>query len=456
VSTSSSGPAPRPSSPESSPASGPSRRLPLPEGTLPVGVGLLIAGFATYAFFKVGRNALGGDDEFAPISAMWFATFSLAPGIFLPLEQELGRALAHRRARQNGGRPVVRRVVSLGAMLAAVVLFLILLLSPLIVEHYFDGDWVMVIALATAFLAYAPAHLARGVCSGSGRFKSYAVVMGADGVVRIVLCILLAIVGVSAAGPYAMAVAIAPLFGVGYTWARGELRTDPGPPSNWSEVTPNLGWLLVGSIFSATLLNAGVVAANLLAEDDQDQLVTQFAYGVLLARIPLFLFQAVQAALLPRLAQLAARGELAEFRSGLRRLMTLVIVVGVVGTAGALVLGPFVIERVYDADLSGKTLAMLSLSSAGFMLALAEAQAVIALRGHALVAAGWVLSFVTFVVVTWLAGDDLFRRIEIALVASSFVGVAVFALALRHRLRAGVVPDESSMFEAITDMPFET
>ena len=78
-------------------------------------------------------------------------------------------------------------------------------------------------------------------------------------------------------------------------------------------------------MFAAALLNAGPIAATLLADDDQDASSSrQFAYGVLLARIPLFLFQAVQAALLPRLSRLAARGELDEFRAGLRRLLMLV------------------------------------------------------------------------------------------------------------------------------------
>ncbi len=53
---------------------------------------------------------------------------------------------------------------------------------------------------------------------------------------------------------------------------------------------------------------------TLLADDEEAELVTQFSYGVLMARIPLFLFQAVQAALLPRLSRLAARNELVEFR----------------------------------------------------------------------------------------------------------------------------------------------
>ena len=431
-------------------------RTPLPEGTIPVGIALLIAGVATYAFFKVGTVAVGGADEFAPIASMWFAVFALAPGFFLPLEQELGRALSHRRAIGEGGRPVVRRVVGLGGILVAVVTLCILALSPLIATSYFDGDWFMVVALIAAFAAYAPAHMARGVCSGSGRFREYALIMGSDGIVRIVLCVLLAVIGVSAVGAYGLAIAISPLFAVAYVYQRKGLQTDPGPPAELREVTPNLGWLLIGSVCAATLLNAGPIAASLLAPDGSNELITAFSYGVLLSRIPLFLFQAVQAALLPRLSRQAARGEFTAFRSGLRRLMVVVLAVGLIGTVGAFVLGPWALRLVYDVDLSGRTLALLSLSSAVYMLALATAQAVIALQGHALVALGWVIGVVTFLLGTWLSADEVFRRIEIGLVLSSLAALAAFALGLRHRLRVGAVPTQSSMMEAITDMPFET
>ncbi len=431
-------------------------RTPLPEGTLPVAAGLLIAGVATYAFFKVGTWAVGGEDAFNPISSLWFATFALAPGFFIPLEQELGRALSARRAIGEGGRPVVARVARLGVILVTLVVVAIICLSPIIATNYFDGDWVMLVALIVAFSAYAPAHVARGICSGSGRFHSYAVVLGTDGVVRIVLCVLLAIAGVTATGPYGFAVALAPLVGVAYVFSRGNLHTDPGPEASWSEVTPNLGWLLLGSVFASTLLNAGPIATTILADDSDKALVTQFAYGVLLARIPLFMFQAVQAALLPRLSRLATTGELDEFRAGLRRLLMVVLAVGVVGTLGALVLGPFVIELVYDADLTGRTLAMLALGSACYMAALALAQAVIALKGHALVALGWFTGAVAFVLGTWLSSDDLFRRVEIGLVVSSFAAVAAFALALRYKLASGAVPDRGSVLEALTDRPLES
>ncbi|MEP6299325.1 MAG: polysaccharide biosynthesis protein, partial [Ilumatobacter sp.] len=190
--------------------SAPVRRMPVPDGTVPVGIALLIAGVATYAFLRIGTLAVGGEDEFAPIVSLWFATFALAPGFFLPLEQELGRALAHRRATGDGTGPVIQKVARLGAGLTAVVVIAILAASPLIASDYFDGDWWMVAALVGTFVAYAPAHLARGICSGSGRFKDYAVIMGSDGVVRILLCLALALVGIKAAGAYGFAVALSP------------------------------------------------------------------------------------------------------------------------------------------------------------------------------------------------------------------------------------------------------
>jgi O-antigen/teichoic acid export membrane protein len=400
-----------------------------------VGAALLIAGVATFAFFRIGTDALGGDDAFQPMTALWFATFALAPGFFLPLEQELGRAVSHRKAQGQGGQPVVRRVVGLGIGITLVVLVAILALSPLITREYFDGNWWMLAALAIAFVSYAPAHLARGVCSGSGRFRSYAFIIGSDGVIRVAACLLFWALGIDNPAPYALAVAFSPLAAVFAVGARGQLHTEPGPPAPWNEVTQNLGWLLLGTVLAGGLLNAGPIAAKLLGNDAQHAEITHFGKGVLLARIPLFLFQAVQAALLPRLARLAAQGDYDEFRAGYRRLMNIVVTVGVVGTAGAFVVGPFFLDVMYPgAELTGRTMAMLALSSALYMAALATSQAVVALHGHGWVAVGWATAVAGFFLGTWLSSNDLFRRIEIGLTMSSLSALLVFIVALRRRL----------------------
>jgi O-antigen/teichoic acid export membrane protein len=433
-----------------------SSRIPLPEGTAPVAIGLLIAGICSFAFFRVGKMALGSEHAFKPVISLWFATFALAPGFFLPLEQELGRALSARRALGQGGRPVVMKVLTLGTILVIAVMVTIGVAGPWLRKSYFDGSWVMVIALMVAIAAYAPTHLSRGLCSGTGRFRAYAVVMGADGLVRIILCLVLAFLGVKAVGWYGFAVAIAPLLGVFLVMSRGQLRSDPGPESSWQEVTPNLGWLLLGSVMAAGLVNAGPIATNLLAGKGEGDLVTRFGQGVILSRIPLFLFQAVQAALLPRLSRLAATGAMTEFRDGFSKLLRIVMVVGLLGVVGSFALGPFVVEKLYTTHLTRRTLAMLALGSAFYMLGLAIAQAVIALHGHALVALGWTIGMLTFVLSTFLIDGEVFRRVELALVISSAASMVVFWLALRSLLQAGAVPDQGSLLQALTDMPMES
>jgi len=428
--------------------------VPLPEGTIAVGIGLLVAGISSYAFFKIGQEALGKED-FKPIVALWFATFALAPGFFLPLEQEMGRALAHRRALSLGGTPVVRRIVPLGVAITMAVSGTVAALGPLATREFFEGYGLVTVALIIAFISYAPAHLARGICSGEGRFSAYGMVIGADGFVRIVGCVVLWQLDVHDVGAYAMLVAVAPLTGVLIVGSRGQLRTSHGPPAQWSEVTSNLGWLLVGSIMGAGLVNAGPIAIDVLAADSQRDEVTRFGNGVLLARIPLFLFQAVQASLLPRLARLAAAGDLAEFRGGFRRLMFVVLSVGAIGVGGSFAIGPDVLDLLYDGGLDRRTLTMLAIGSAIYMVALATAQAVIALHGHAWVAVGWLAGMIAFLVTTWLSARDLFLRVEIGLVVSSSVALVVFLGSLRQLLTHGATIDEGSVLEALSDRPLE-
>ena len=52
--------------------------------------------------------------------------FLAGPGLFLPLEQEISRALAERRARNQGGVPVVRRAATIGVGLGLGVLVLLI------------------------------------------------------------------------------------------------------------------------------------------------------------------------------------------------------------------------------------------------------------------------------------------------------------------------------------------
>ncbi len=428
-------------------------RAALPEGTIPVAAGLFLAGFTAYAFFKVGQVALG-KEHFQPIVALWFTTFALVPGFYMPLEQEMSRAIAHRKALHQGAAPIVRKMTTLSLGFSAVLIAVVLITSPILTTHMFEGYWSVTIALVIAFIAYAPMHLARGIVSGSARFRGYGIIMGVDGLTRIGACIVLWMLGVENVGAYAIAVVAAPLVAVAAVALRKDLAQQDGPEASFTEIAPNLGWLLLGSVMGAALVNAGPLGVNLLATSSEAAKVTAFGNGVLLSRVPLFLFQAVQAALLPRLARLAAQKAYAEFRHGLATLLKVVVGVAVLGTVGSFVLGPWALKLVYGDGLDRRTLTLLALASGLYMLALSVAQAVIALHGHKYVAYGWLAAMLSFGGVTAVASRDLYLRVELGLVSGSTVALLIFGYALRKQYASGATPDAELIAEAMRDSPF--
>jgi apolipoprotein N-acyltransferase len=68
------------------------------------------------------------------------------------------------------------------------------------------------------------------------------------------------------------------------------------------------------------------------------------------------------------------------------------------------------------------------------MVAVAFAQATIALQGHAIAGIGWALGFGSFVAIAAWSSSDLYLRVELALVGSSLVALISFMVALRSRM----------------------
>src|SRR3954451_24301617 len=92
------------------------RKLPVPEGTYAVGLGLLISGITAYGFQILAFNGLTKSED-AALNRLWILAFVVAPGSFLPLEKEVGRAVPYRRSRSTGGGPVVRKAAKAGLIL---------------------------------------------------------------------------------------------------------------------------------------------------------------------------------------------------------------------------------------------------------------------------------------------------------------------------------------------------
>jgi O-antigen/teichoic acid export membrane protein len=406
-------------------------RSALPSGSFTIGSGLLVGGVSIYVFFRLGQEALG-QDGFKPIVSLWFVMFALVPGFFLPLEQEVSRSVAHRRALGDGVRPVVRKVAPVAAAITLLLVVAVALARTRLTNDLFEGSAVVTLALVIALVGYAPFHIARGICSGLGHFRIYSLMIALDGLLRVIACAVFLLAGLDRVGPYALMVAVVPLVIAVGAFASGRLRTSPGTPASWGELAPNLGWLLLGTLCSGALINAGPLTVDLLGEGTAPEVVTRFGNAVLLARIPLFLFQAVNAAMLPRLTQLVTLRDDTEFRAVLRRLFTLVGGVGVIGVVGAFIAGPWVLDLVYDGGIDRRTITLLAFASAVYMLAQACAQSVLSMSGHVFVAVGWVTSFISFVATAAWSSDDLFLRVELALITSAAVALAIFMFGLRR------------------------
>ncbi len=411
-----------------------SERNPLPDGTLTVGGGLVVNGVMSYAFLGIAGRTLG-TDAFEPLSVYWALIYLICPGFFLPLEQEVSRSLANRWARGLGVGPLIRQAGQLGAGLTVALVAVTAVSAPLLLDHLFDDQVLIVLALVFAILGYAAVHLARGALAGLGRFKGYSKYYVFENTIRVAACVVLWLLDTDTAGPYAVAAGLAP--GLALVFAlRGEHDLgSEGPEADWAELRAALGSLLAASVLTAFLLYAGVLAIELLGEEGDDGEASVFLAGLAVSRVPVFLFQAVQASLLPKLSALAGAGRFREFRDRLWRLLYAVGAIGALGVLGAGLLGPVLIDVLFGDDyaLDRIDLVLLAASSAAFMLAVALSQALIALEGQSRVAFGWLVGVLGFFAVT-AVGEDLFFRVEAGLAAGSAIAAVVIGLLARDRL----------------------
>ena len=398
------------------------RKLPVPEGTYAVGLGLIISGITAYGFQILAFRGLSKTD-YAALNGLWILLFIVAPGFFLPLEQEVGRAVAHRRANGEGGGPVIRKAAwASAALTGGLVVFTLVWAFDLPARRAAvprpDG--------AARVLPHR-ARDVRGPVPGEGRVLRQRALrpLRHDPRER----------GHHPDDPADRArrardrqPALVRARARGAAHPRGaDLLARPARAhatrardAEWSELSTNLTYLLLGSLTAQALSYSAALGGIVLAQGPAERkMVADFIVGFFIARIPILLFQAVQAALLPKLAGLAGAGRIDDFRSGLRKLVLIVIGVGVLGVVGGVTVGPTVGKILFgnQFNLEWVDLGLLCAGSAFFILALTLAQALIALHGHARAFVAWLSGLVVAILVTAFSTHELFRRIEYGFLA---------------------------------------
>ena len=435
------------------------RKAPLPEGTYSVGLGLMISGLTAYGFQILAFKALD-KPQYAALNGLWIFVFVVAPGFFLPLEQEVGRAVADRRVRGVGGGPVVKKAAFAGSVLTGSLIVITLLLAAFtpLVDRLFHGQEVLVACFVIALITYAIQHITRGTLSGNGRFGPYGKILAAEGLLRLVPVLVLYIAGVDDILWYGLALAIPPALAAVIALRGQRDLLAPGPEAEWSELSTNLTLLFLGSLTAQTLSYSAALGAILLAKGPVERAeAADFIVGFFIARIPILLFQAIQAALLPKLAALAGAGKHNEFRAGIKKLLVIVVGVGALGVVAGATIGPFVGEILFGEkfNLGNVDLGLLAAGSALFILALTLAQGLIALLGHGRALAAWCIGLTVCVGVTAFSTDDLFLRVELGFLAGCGAAAAAMALLLFTRLRSAPPESLILLVEAIEHEPLE-
>lgn len=404
-------------------------------GVSSVGSGVLAAGLFTYLFLSLAGRVLG-PVGFAPVSTLWAMVFIVGPGLFLPVQQELGRVIAGQRGDRTGSN-AVRKVALIAGSFAVLTMTATLAAGGWITRQLLGGNEALLWCFEGSVVAYALTFLARGVFSGLGDFKDFGRLVAAESAARLVIGGGLTLLGARSAISFGLAISLAPIISTAVVTRLGvKVRLGPGAQVGWEDVTRAMGWLVLGSMLAQFLANAGPLAVQLLATRAEENQAGRFLSALVVARLALYLFQAVQATLLPNLAELVAAGRVEELLSALRRLTAACMILVVVTTVGALLLGSLAVRVLFGAGfaISGVTMALLAGASAVYVLAATLSGAAIASSGHRLSAVSWLTGCLAFVVGT-VPVHGLFLRVEIGYLFGTCTAAAVLLVGLPVHLR---------------------
>jgi O-antigen/teichoic acid export membrane protein len=360
--------------------------------------------------------------------------------LYRPVEQLISRTTAEHRARGGSDGDYLRVVAAIQGVLVVLALLVGLALRGPLEDGLFGGErafyWVFVISVP----AYAVSYFARGVLSGHARFGGYGALMLGESVIRCLFALTVALGLASGHIVVAVGIAAAPLASLVIVPAIALLRRGtPATPAGAGERALTLGG---GSAFAASVLlinaseqaflNGGPLIVNATAAS-AGAVVAGYAFNVLLiARAPLQLFQAVQAAILPHLSFLRARGETDPFRASVHATLA---AIGVFAGAVALVMavaGSTVMRLLFGEgpDYANAGLALIALGMGAYLCASTLSQAALAGLRAGRASGAWVVAAAVFCTAVALPRpDDVVLRLEIA-----FTVAACLLAVLLHRL----------------------
>ena len=378
--------------------------------------------------FQLAGGRLLGPELFAPVSVLWTLMFLTGTVGLTPVEQYVAREAT------AGNRVLTRRAWAIGVVVlltaAAAGTF-----TALTVDALFLGERGFVLLGVLIVVATAPLFVARGLAIGQRRFDLYGLMLGLEGLGRLLVgAVGLLVVG----GPVGLAwgVALGPTLALAVPTLRFERRaTRPASTGAGAFLVPYIGasgasqLLLAGAPLAVAALGAGPATISIV-------FVT-----FTLFRAPVTIVYLLQGRLLNLLVRLRIDGDearIARIRRGIELAGTAALLLA--GVTGWL-LGPGVVALLYGEAFRPEPVvaALAATGVAGAGLAQLLGQLLVADGRTGVLARRWSVGLATALVVLVL-GPPLAGLAPAVAVAAAFAAGEVSAAAAMARRTAVDAP----------------
>jgi O-antigen/teichoic acid export membrane protein len=400
---------------------------------IPLLGGLVIQAITTYAVLVIAGRSLGASG-FGALSGLYVLITSIATGLFLPLEQEVARRRGDERGRQVSDDSLLVRAITLALIAAGGAVVIVLAALPLSLR-LLGHDPQLVAALCVALPGYALCFTSRGEFAGRRQLVRYGVQLGVEGVSRLVGALILVVLDVHSPGWFGWLFAAAPWLAYLVSvlgWKRppqGEAVRGPG-------LARPVGLLVVSCLASQLLINAGPLVVAVLARASDRAHVGVFLAALVIVRLPVFLFTAVQPSFLPAMAEHAAADRRDSFVRLVRRVLLASSALVVLSTAAAVAIGPWGLHLLFGFRyaLSRWTFFEMTLAVGLFLISAILAQSLLGRGEHAATTAGWLAGLAGLAAGTAL-GHDAVARAGSGFLVGALVATAVLGCLLLRALK---------------------
>jgi O-antigen/teichoic acid export membrane protein len=400
------------------------------------------SGVLAYGYHVLAARVLG-PEAYGLVAVLWAALFLLVVVLFRPLEQTTSRALADRLARGHEVRSVLRAMLRIYLVLAAGIGVAAALGWGLIGDKLFLGDPFFTGSLVLGLAAYGVAYVLRGVCAGAGWFNGYALLLVADGAVRVAVVLPLVVVASRDLAAAAMVVAavgsvVLPVL-VGRRVLGPLVHRGEGSPFHVGTAVAFAWPAAVIAIADQVLVNGGPLLVMLGGGANAGKIAGVVFAATMLVRIPVFIFQGLATSLLPNLTRLHATAERKLFRRSVLRAAAGLAGVAVLIVVTAAAIGPAALQAVYGSEYaSGRLeLALLGVGVGCYLATSTFSQALLALDCGRIAALGWIASAAVFLVVYAVVPGEALFRVSTAFAVGTAAAVPLLGLALTRRGRDG-------------------